>query len=440
MEWKESQLPKLIDSLKDITNDHYSELEKAVLNRGEWHFTAQYVSLVVSESWFSQMSDAAKKQHMKKVFSHKPSSLPPTSPDSASSASSSQASHGTTDLLSIPSVAVEECGVTNISESTLRNIWSKAQKLILDGHVVMVPWSSGSKDRLVKSSTSPQPHLVTANSKDVYVCDKNCQMFKGFSICSHVIATAHTNGDLKVFLGKVNSKCKPNLTAIANHGMPSGTGRKGVAKQKRNRKLPAIETRSVRPCLDVNEEAILSCRSASSTSSEQPDCPALPPQLPSTASSFPVVNASSITLPHSMPSSLQSSGMQGGPHTPSVTTISVFNDFRPRITTANASSHGQVFVGTNINCSPAQSAGFNSKKPFILKFKTNSIKICQSCRRNYEGSNDRMGLVARAERRLVLNLATGSRKRKQLTLPSEYGMPQSSGLYLHWRPRSGNTR
>ena len=239
------------------------------------------VLLLVNHYGF-QMSDAAKKQHMKKVFSYKPSSLPQTSPDTASTctATSSQLLQGTADQLSIPSVAVEECGITNISESTLRNIWSKAQKLILDGHVVMVPWSSGSKDRLVKSSTSPQPHLVTTNSKDMYVCDKNCQMFKGFSICSHIVATAHTNGDLKVFLDKVNSKCKPNLTAIANHGMPSGTGRKGgVAKHKRNRKQPAIETRSVRPCLDVNEEAILACRSAPSTSSEQPDCPTLPPQL-----------------------------------------------------------------------------------------------------------------------------------------------------------------
>ena len=258
--------------------------------------------------------------------------------------------HGSADLLSIPSVAVEECGITNISESTY--IWSKAQKLILDGHVVIVPWSSGSKDRLVKSSTSPQPHLVTANSKDVYMCDKNCQMFKGFSICSHIVATAHTNGDLKVFLDKVNSKCKPNLTAIANHGMSRGTGRKGgVAKHKRNRKQPAIETRSVRPCLDVNEEAILACRSTPSTSCKQPYCPTLPPQLLSTASSSPLVNASSITLPHGMPSSLQNIGMQGGTHTPSVTSIRVFNDFRPRITTANASSHGQIFVGTNNNSS-----------------------------------------------------------------------------------------
>ena len=88
VEWKESQL---IDSLKAITNDHHYELEKAVVNRGEWCFTAQYESLGVSESlWFSQMSDAVKEQHMKKVFSYKPSSLPLTSSDSTSGANSKQ--------------------------------------------------------------------------------------------------------------------------------------------------------------------------------------------------------------------------------------------------------------------------------------------------------------------------------------------------------------
>ena len=47
-------------------------------------------------------------------------------------------------------------------------------------------------------------------------------------------------------------------------------------------------------------------------------------------------------------------------------------------------------------------------KPFVLKLKTKQIRICQSCQKNYDGPNDTMGLVvARAERRLVSNLATG---------------------------------
>ena len=91
------------------------------------------------------MSDAAKKQHMKKVFSHRPTSVPLTNPDTLSGPSSSQALQDTVVLPSISSVTVEECGITNISESTLQSIWTKAQKLVLDGHVVEVPWASGSK-------------------------------------------------------------------------------------------------------------------------------------------------------------------------------------------------------------------------------------------------------------------------------------------------------
>ena len=35
VEWKESQLPKLIESLKAIMNDQRSELQRVVVNRGE---------------------------------------------------------------------------------------------------------------------------------------------------------------------------------------------------------------------------------------------------------------------------------------------------------------------------------------------------------------------------------------------------------------------
>ena len=136
-----------------------------------------------------------------------------------------------------------------------------------------------------------------------------------------------------------------------------------------------------------------------STGHEQPDCPTLSQQLFPTASISLLMNAGYTTLPPSIPSTsgLLSVG------TPIVTSVSMVNDFRPRISSV-ASSHGQIFVGANINCSNAHPADVNSKKPFTLKF---SIKICQSCRRNYEGPNDTMGLVvARAERRLVSNLST----------------------------------
>lgn len=59
---------------------------------------------------------------------------------------------------------------------------------------------------MVKGSTSVHLHLVTRDPKnmELFCCDKNCPMFKGFSICSHVVAAAHDNGSLKSFLDSVN--------------------------------------------------------------------------------------------------------------------------------------------------------------------------------------------------------------------------------------------
>ena len=65
-----------------------------------------------------------------------------------------------------------------------------------DFSLLKVPWLSDEKARLVKSSSSPQPHVVQMkpNNKGLYTCDSNCPMFKGFSLCSHVVAVAEVNG------------------------------------------------------------------------------------------------------------------------------------------------------------------------------------------------------------------------------------------------------
>ena len=44
-----------------------------------------------------------------------------------------------------------------------------------------------------------------------------------------------------------------------------------------------------------------------------------------------------------------------------------------------------------------------------MKFKTRQVRICQACRKDYDGANDTLGLVvAHAERRIISNPATGS--------------------------------
>ena len=155
-----------------------------------------------------------------------------------------------TTLCPVLEVAVEDCGITTISMSTLKNAWNIAERLVCSGSGILnVPWSSDKKARLVMSSSSDHPHLVmTRSGKMHYSCDDKCAMFKGFSLCSHVIAAANDNGDLHSFLEHQNEKkCGPNFTAITSQGMPSGSGRKGgIAKRKRSRVAVPVETRSVR--------------------------------------------------------------------------------------------------------------------------------------------------------------------------------------------------
>ena len=70
IEWKETKLPMLIERLKSITDDQVCQTEKAVINQGEWRFAQEYSNLVVSkETWFSQMTNNAKKLHMSSIQS-----------------------------------------------------------------------------------------------------------------------------------------------------------------------------------------------------------------------------------------------------------------------------------------------------------------------------------------------------------------------------------
>jgi len=117
----------------------------------------------------------------------------------------------------------------------------------------MVLWTSNLKSRLVKSSSSPQPHMVTTDPKkdQVYRCNDKCPMYKGFSLCYHVIAGAEDNGDLGEFFEYVKEFCSPNLSAIANTGMPSGSGQKGGVEKRERSKAGTVQSWSVWQCLQA---------------------------------------------------------------------------------------------------------------------------------------------------------------------------------------------
>ena len=102
----------------------------------------------------------------------------------------------------------------------------------------------------------------------------------------------------------------------------------------------------------------------------------------------------------------------------------------PVSSVSQATSYGQVVLGTGVtfnigspilqppsmlpNLANTSTGGMsrlgrNTPKPFTLKLKMKQIKVCQSCRKDYEGENDTLGLVvAHPERRLISNPITGA--------------------------------
>ena len=150
------------------------------------------------------MKSEAKDKHLNKVQTCQ-LKQPSPSATAESQITSSGVDCGDTGL----SVSVEKCGLSKVSQSTLEGIWKKAETLIHSkGNILKASWISDEKSRLIRSSSSPQPHVVQRNSKNksLYNCDSNCQMFKGFSICSHVVAVAEINGDLQTFLNRIEKK------------------------------------------------------------------------------------------------------------------------------------------------------------------------------------------------------------------------------------------
>ena len=94
---------------------------------------------------------------------------------------------------------------------------------------------------MVKSFSSSKPHLVMAKNTGQYSCDSHCPNWRSLKICSHSVAAAEFNGELKKFVAFV-SKCnpRPNISKLATTHMPVGRGRKGgVAPSKKKKKVKA---------------------------------------------------------------------------------------------------------------------------------------------------------------------------------------------------------
>lgn len=311
--------------------------------------------------------------------------------------------------------------------------------------------------KLVQSSTSDVPHLVKASGY-LYKCDDRCPMFKGFSLCSHVAAAAQTNGELRAFINTFSDSFTPNLAAISERDIPSRSGRKGGIAKRKRKKNPTPETTSVRQSL-TSPMTITSLRTPCNATSGSEGLPSVVSPNSATFGNPSSVCNSSLAVPTSTPTqfpmnatySTSSSNMflspnplvptaafpftaqsqasalcTGTPNSCALVPTCIPISYPPpasvNVCTANScavigsgvvfsSNYGNAPFTSTIsdrNVMSLVSPVHRNINNFVLKLKTSRIKVCQSCRKNYDGDNDTMGLIAlRAECRVVTNITTG---------------------------------
>lgn len=240
-----------------MINEQERELERAILDCGKYQLCGEYKRFEISEEyWFTKMSWVQREEHIRRVLSYKIGSrvralMPSTS---ASNVKPTCSRRLFTDQHSAEKRLSVEVGDFSsevlIQRGVLDAIWSTATELVNDPKAIyMVPGGSA-KDRIVKSSSGPRPHMVTSKKLGQYACDSECPNWKSLKICSHTVAAAQDNDDLHSFTTWLKkTKKTPNITNLLTTKMPKGRGRKGCAPpspppRKRKKKIAASSRKS----------------------------------------------------------------------------------------------------------------------------------------------------------------------------------------------------
>ena len=285
----------------------------------------------------------------------------------------------------------EAFATTKVPHATAEAIWNKATVLIGEENAVVVAPGCGPKDKMVKSKSGTVPHLVTATK---YKCDDKCPQYKSLSICSHTVAAAQFNSEVKEFMEwyrKKHGNHQPRFTQLAVHDMPAAAGRKGGKLPKKRANHSYVSTNENRIPLKCSQRVNIDSESASNGSpciSQQPTTNYVTnshvsnvtvPNLP--VSPFPSYNMPTPLYPYY---SSQSFGIGGAvpmavfPSTPSPLPIPQSGP-----TGVNLSALSNPVFQPSYPLSPS----LPTDNTFIVCFKFGNVSVCSGCRCNF-GQND----------------------------------------------------
>ena len=222
VDYKQHEWPKFNEHLKQLVEGQRDEVIQSLSGRGQYWLCAQYGYLSTSILEWSKM----RPEQRKKIITDFDFSLLRSVDKVKASTVSPQSSKPTPSCLSIDA---EDSGIETLPLVTLHGMWEKASKLLTMGNGITAAPSDDKKARMASSFSGKTPHFVSSRSGGQYVCDSACIQWNSAKICSHTLAVAEANGELKQFLQWYStSGVSPNITVLGMEGLPKGrAGQKG---------------------------------------------------------------------------------------------------------------------------------------------------------------------------------------------------------------------
>jgi len=346
--YKASEWDKFNTAMQDLVEQSNKLSELAVIDKGAARFRCMYKELVVDQLQWMRMTTKQRQLHLRKVSATKVVG-------SLATAVESSVTDTNDDDYSPLLLTPEEANLATLPSDTVCGIWRKAQELLkTSGAVVNGPCFSASANStvIVASKSSTKPRIVTCKPQGVISCESSCPNWAALQICSHSVAAAQFISELGVFVEKYRKKkCAPNLNKLAKVGMPRGAGKKGDLPPKKKR-CPQPVMKNVAP---PSAPTPLT-ESVDKTNSQA--CQDNSQMVAVTGHDFSghTHYTGSSCLPQGFHSTIGLQGFQS-----------------PHPTTQFSATY--PYQGQPMHFPPPPQV-----HPFVLKFVTGNIRICQSCR------------------------------------------------------------
>ncbi|CAH3047195.1 unnamed protein product, partial [Porites lobata] len=196
VDFQKNEMSQFNDKMEKVIQQQRRDCESAVINRGPYALTDDYLHLQMSpDKWFS-LNARQRERHLKKFWEEVPGRNVDVQDDSGNVNDDKEEN---TSLTSPPELSVrpEESGAAGVALLSLKEMYRQASILLLKkDSIVEIPFKPHT---FMVESDKGRPHYVVLAESGKVTCE-DCPRYKSTKICAHSLAVAEKCGKLQNYL------------------------------------------------------------------------------------------------------------------------------------------------------------------------------------------------------------------------------------------------